>query len=93
MKLVTWNVRGLSVMSRRRILRQDINVLGANVIAIQETKLGVGLVKGLNSLSRHHDVRWVEAIGSKGGLALLIVRNWLIDVGVEMRRDPLSVLK
>eukprot|EP00249_Psilotum_nudum_P034392 c53390_g1_i1 orf=161-325(+) len=54
-------------------------MLGADVIEIQETKLGVGLVKGLNFLSRYHDVRWVEATGTKGGLALLITRNWPIE--------------
>eukprot|EP00249_Psilotum_nudum_P036516 c7792_g1_i1 orf=10-270(+) len=72
MKLVTWNVRGLTVMGRRRRLRQALSNLGADVIAIQETKLGMGLAKGLTFLSRYHDIRWVEAMGTKGGLAMLV---------------------
>eukprot|EP00249_Psilotum_nudum_P000365 c11698_g1_i1 orf=202-429(+) len=72
MKLVTWNVRDLTVMSRRRRLRQSIGQLKADVIAIQETKLGARLAKGLSFLSRNHEVRWVEADDSKGGLAILV---------------------
>eukprot|EP00249_Psilotum_nudum_P028434 c37529_g1_i1 orf=41-211(+) len=56
MKLVTWNVRGLSIMSRRRQLIQATNNLGVDVLDIQETKLSAGVAKGLNFLSRNHEV-------------------------------------
>eukprot|EP00249_Psilotum_nudum_P001033 c13298_g2_i1 orf=3-287(+) len=37
------------------------------------------MAKGLNFLSRHHEVHWMEAVGTRGGLALLITNKWPIE--------------
>eukprot|EP00249_Psilotum_nudum_P030715 c43656_g1_i1 orf=141-299(+) len=41
--------------------------------------LGTIVAKCLGFLSRNHEVKWMEVDGMRGGLAILLNKNWGIE--------------
>lgn len=68
-----WNVRGMGRASKRRVFKKHIAHLKPGVVLIQETKIGVGREKCLDSWAQALGMRYCLSLanGSAGGLISL----------------------
>lgn len=71
MKITTWNARGLNAPSKKRLLKQNINLFDSKIILLQETKLnyieGIKLGKKLCNWS----ITMQESLGASRGLGFI----------------------
>jgi exonuclease III len=73
MKIVSWNIRGLGWLEKRKEVRKLIGDLGPSIMCLQETKLqfcdaALSLALGGNS---PHAFSYRSSVGASGGLLTL----------------------
>ncbi|XP_059068633.1 uncharacterized protein LOC131859110 [Cryptomeria japonica] len=71
MKITTWNVRGLSALDKKCLVKRAIQRISGDIILLQETKLNAKKISFFKSFSRLWDGDSQKANGSMGGLAVL----------------------
>jgi hypothetical protein len=72
MKIFSWNIRGLNVASKHRILRKKLNQVNADLVMLQETKCDSRNMELIaRKIWKLCDLLCSEADGASGGLALL----------------------
>ncbi|XP_057444737.1 uncharacterized protein LOC130736981 [Lotus japonicus] len=59
---VTWNVRGMNRASKRRVIKKQLSVAKPGLVLIQESKLGAGTEKLIDS--------WAQSLGMKHSMVL-----------------------
>jgi len=73
MKLVSWNVRGLGDIEKRREVRRLVGEKSPFILCIRETKLVVCDAFLCNSLwgDSNHSFSYRPSVGASGGLLIL----------------------
>ncbi|XP_015166436.1 uncharacterized protein [Solanum tuberosum] len=73
LKLVSWNVRGLNDVGKRRVVRNCIDQWKANIVCLQETKLQGDLQDIVKQIwgGRWNRFAYLEASGTRGGIIML----------------------
>ena len=72
LKIFSWNVRGLNDKDKHLRVRHLLNLWGADVICLQETKLELITRSLVRSLWGSHHVDWLYC-GSNGALGGILV--------------------
>ena len=72
MIVISWNVRGLNIGPRQKVVHELIRRQGPNVVFLQETKLSVESMQGvMHRLWRSGECQCIGAHGAFRGLACL----------------------
>ena len=72
MKIVSWNTRGLSDVSKRLALKRFVKKHNPNLVLIQESKRDEFDAAFIKSLWRSKEIGWqfVESYGKSGGILI-----------------------
>lgn len=73
LKLVTWNVRGLNKIDKRRLVKNSFIDWGADIICLQETKLEGDVEDIVDYIwgGRWASYDCLEASGTRGGIMMI----------------------
>lgn len=72
--VMSWNCRGLNSKIVRNVVRNNIAVVKAKIICIQETKCSQWPDRGMNLLGKGSNEKWVaqKSAGLSGGVSYLL---------------------
>ncbi|GLJ17221.1 hypothetical protein SUGI_0298330 [Cryptomeria japonica] len=87
MKIVTWNVRGISSPDKRHLIKYNLEVIMVDLCLLQETKLQKEACQGFQNYFSKRNIIHVEVNGAIGGLEILWNKE-RVDVDmVELSRN------
>ncbi|KAK9154956.1 hypothetical protein Sjap_002436 [Stephania japonica] len=73
MRIVSWNVRGINAVTKRREVKEEVRLMNPDILVIQETKKMVIDRWDITSIWRGRFKEWVflPAEGTKGGIVIV----------------------
>lgn len=91
MKILSWNVRGLNAPNKQRVIKRRILLVSADIIFLQETKLGsiqvVAFGSGISSLFYTSSQVTVDSEGASGGLMIILNPSQVKVDGIASNRN------
>ena len=93
-KIMSWNVRGVNDLDRRKIIRNVIRYQRVNLVCLQETKTQnmTAAVARSVGVGRNYDWRALNAEGSAGGILLFWDKKIMELVDSEISLFSISCL-
>ena len=93
MRILSWNIRGLSSDLKKKVLRKQIRELGVDMLTVQETKMERCEEKHIASLWPWGNYDWVccQATGFAGGLLMVWDKNSFLKSEVFVRTNYVVV--
>jgi len=93
MKITTWNIRGLNVTSKRRILENRLFSQHLDIVLLQESKCSSKSMETLKKLiSNSHQCISIDAIGQARGLITFWKKRKFIVQNTLSTKHSLSVI-